>query len=102
MPQPASAGRRKKATPGTVQFDKLAAEIPEKQENIKAQVQFRHDLLESQKRVNYHNEFDRSQGVKKLSGLSADTKSRMQELQRKAIQSLNGSPSHRSYSTKFQ
>ena len=38
-------------------------------ENIKAQVQFRHDLLESQKRINYHNEFDRLQGAKKLSGL---------------------------------
>ena len=40
---------KKKATPGTVQFNKLAAELPEKRENIKAQVQFRHDLLESQK-----------------------------------------------------
>ena len=54
---------KKKETPGTVQFNKLAAEIPEKQEKIKAQVQFRHDLLESQKRVNYQNEFDRLQGA---------------------------------------
>ena len=40
---------KKKATPGTVQFNTLAAEIPENQENIKAQVQIRHDLLEPQK-----------------------------------------------------
>ena len=40
---------KKEATPGTVQFDKLAAEIQEKQEKVKAQVQFRHDFLESQK-----------------------------------------------------
>ena len=44
------------------QFHKLAAGIQEKQ-NIKAQVQFRHDLLESQKRINYQNEFDRLQGA---------------------------------------
>ena len=49
---------KKKAIPGTVQLNKLIAELPEKQENIKAQVQFRHDLLESQKRINYKNEFD--------------------------------------------
>ena len=30
MPQPASAGRRKKAIPGTVRFNKLIAEISEK------------------------------------------------------------------------
>ena len=74
---------KKEATPGTAQFNKLAAEIPEKQENIKAQVQFRHDLLESQKRVNYQNGSDRLQGVKKLSRLSANTNSRMQELPNK-------------------
>ena len=37
---------KKKATPGTVQFNELISELPGKQENIKAQVQFRHDLLE--------------------------------------------------------
>ena len=55
---------KKKAIPSTVQFN-----LPEKGENIKAQVQFRHDLLEPQKRINYQNEFDRLQGAKKLSGL---------------------------------
>ena len=93
--------KKKQATPGTVQFNKLIAELPEQQENIKAQVQFRHDLLESQKRVNYQNEFDRLQGAKKLPGLDANTKSRVQELQKKARQSLKGEPSHRTYYSKF-
>ena len=93
---------KKKATPGTVQFNKLIAELPEKREKIKAQVQFRHDLLESQKRVKYQSEFDRLQGAKKLAGLDVKAKSRMQELQKKARQSLKGEPSHRIYSTKFQ
>ena len=94
--------KKKQATPGTVQFNKLIAELPEKREKIKAQVQFRHDLLESQKRVNYQNEFDRLQGAKKLAGLDPHIKARMQDLQKKARQSLNGGePSHRIYSTKF-
>ena len=92
---------KKKANPGTVQFNKLIAELPEQREKVKAQVQFRHDLLESQKRVNYKNEFDRLQGAKILPGLDANTKTRMNELQKKAKQSLNGTPSHRIYSTKF-
>ena len=92
---------KKKATPGSIQFNKWIAELPEKRKKIQAQVQFRHDLLESQKRVNYQNEFDRLQGAKKLPGLDANTKSRMQELQKKARQSLKGEPPHRIYSTKF-
>ena len=92
---------KKKVTPGTVQFNKLIAELPEKREKIQAQVQFRHDVLESQKRVNYQNEFDRLQGAKKLSGLDVNAKTRMKELQKKARQSLKGEPSHRIYSTKF-
>ena len=93
--------KKKQAIPGTVQFNKLIAELPEKREKIKAQVQFRHDLLESQKIITYKNEFDRLQGAKKLPGLDANTKLRMRELQKKSRQSLNGSPSHRIYSTKF-
>ena len=89
------------ANPGSVQFNKLIAELPEKREKIKAQVQFRHDLLESQKRVNYQNEFDRLQGAKKLTALDTNAKTRMKELQKKARQSLNGAPSHRIYSAKF-
>ena len=40
---------KKKATPGTVQFNKFTAELPEKREKIKAQIEFRNDLLEPQK-----------------------------------------------------
>ena len=93
--------KKKQATPGTVQYNKLIAELPERKEKIKAQIEFRNDILESQKRVNYKNEFDRLQGAKKISGLDANAKTRMKELQKKAKQSLNGSPAHRIYSTKF-
>ena len=72
-----------------------------KKEKRKATIEFRHELLESQKRINYKNEFDRLQGAKKIIGLDPQVKSRMQELQKKARQSLNGEPSHRIYSTKF-
>ena len=92
---------KKKAIPGTVQFNKLIAELPEQREKLKAQVQFRHDLLESRKRVNYKNEFDRLQGAKKLPGLDANAKPRMKGLQKKAKQSLKGEPAHRTYSSKF-
>ena len=91
---------KKKVTPGTVQYNKLIAELPAKREKIKAQIEFRHELLESQKRVNYKSEFDRLQGAKRLPGLDANVKSRMKELQKKAKQSLNGEPSHRIYSAK--
>ena len=93
--------KKKQAIPGTVQFIKLFAELPEHREKVKTQVQFRHDFLESQKRVNYKNEFDRLQGAKRLPGLDPNTKTRMKALQKKAKQSLNGTPSHRIYSTKF-
>ena len=59
---------KKQAIPGTVQFNKLIAELPEKRKKIKAQIGFRNDILESQKRVNYKNGFDRLQGGKKLPG----------------------------------
>jgi len=93
---------KKQATPGTVQYNKLISELPEKREKIKAQVQYRHDLLESQKRVTYQSEFDRLQGAKKLAALDTNAKTRMKELQKKARQSLNsGGDTHRIYSTKF-
>ena len=95
------ANKKKQANPGTVQFNKLISELPEKREKIKAQIEFRSNILEPQKRVNHKNEFDRLQGAKKISGLDANTKTRMKELQNKAKQSLNGTPSHRIYSTKF-
>ena len=92
---------KKQAIPGSVQFNKLIAELPGQREKVKAQVQFRHELLESQKRVNYKNEFDRLRGAKLLPGLDPNTKTRMKELQKKATQPLNGTPSHRIYSTSF-
>ena len=75
--------------------------MKKKKANILSSVQFRNDILESQKRINYQNEFDRLQGANKLSALNPHIKSRMQELQKKARQSLKGEPSHRIYSTKF-
>ena len=80
--------------------NKLMEEMKKKRANIVSSVQFRNELLESQKRINYQNEFDRLQGSKKLSGLDPNVKSRMKELQSKARQSLKGD-THRIYSTKF-
>ena len=59
------ANKKKQANPDTVQFNKLISELPEKREKIKSQIGFRHELLESQKRVNNKSEFDRLQGAKK-------------------------------------
>ena len=36
----------------SIQANKLIAGIPEQREDIKTQVQFRHDVLDSQNRVN--------------------------------------------------
>lgn len=80
--------------------NKLMEEMKKKRADIVSSVQFRNEILESQKRVNYQNEFDRLQGAKKLSALDPHVKSRMQELQKKARQSLKGD-THRIYSTKF-
>ena len=93
--------KKKQAIPGTVQFNKLIAELPEKRETIKAQIEFRNNILEPQKRIHYKNESDRLQGAKRLPGLDANTKTRMKELQNNAKQPLNGTPAHRIYSTKF-
>ena len=78
---------KKKATPGTVQFNKLIAELPEKREKIKAHIEFRHELLESQKRVNYKNEFDRLQGAKETTriGCQRTTKNERITKEGKAI-----------------
>ena len=92
---------KKKTNPGTVQFNKLIAELPEKREKIKAQIEFRNNIIEPQKRINYKNEFDRLQGAKKIGGLDANAKTRMTEVQNKAKQLLNGTPFYRIYSTKF-
>ena len=68
--------KKKQPIPGSVQFNKLIAELPEKRE-IKSQIEFRNSIIESQKRINYKNEFDRLQGARKISGLDANAKTRM-------------------------
>ena len=37
--------KKKQAIPGTVQLNKLNAELPEKREKIKAQIEVGHELL---------------------------------------------------------
>ena len=44
--------------------NKLMGEMKKKRATIASSVQFRNDFLESQKRIHYHNEFDRLQGAK--------------------------------------
>ena len=93
---------KKKATPGSIKFNKLIAELIGKREKIKAQIEFRHDILESQKGVNYQSECDRLQGAQKLSGLDTYVKSRMKCLQSMARKSLKGDgDTYRIYSAKF-
>ena len=41
---------KKKATPGSTQFNKLIDQIPEKREKIKAQIELGNNILEPQKR----------------------------------------------------
>ena len=78
----------------------MIAELPERREKIKAQVQFRNEILESQKRVDCQNEFDRLQGAKRLTALHPNAKSRMKELHNKACQSFKGE-THNIYRTKL-
>ena len=80
--------------------NKLMEEMQKKKVNIASSIQFRNDILESQKRVNYQNEFDRLHGAKKLSALDPTSKNRMKDLQDKARKSLKGE-THIIYSTKF-
>ena len=56
---------KKKLQLGSIQANKLIAGILEKRKKIKTQVQFRHDILESQKSVNHQSEFDRLHGAKR-------------------------------------
>ena len=91
---------KKKLNLASTQANKLIAELPERREEIKAQVQFRHDILESQKRVNYQYEFERSQGAKRLQALQPNVKSRMKGLQTMARKSRKGE-AHHMYRTNF-
>ncbi len=78
----------------------LMEEMKKKMINIASSVQIRNDILVSQKRVNYQNEFDRLQGTKQLSALDPTAKKRMKDLQDKSRKSLKGE-THIIYSTKF-
>ena len=42
-----------KLIPGSIQANRLIAELPEKRKKIATSIQFRNDLLKSQKRVHY-------------------------------------------------
>ena len=56
--------------------------------------------MESQKRMNYESEFDRLQGVKRLTALHPNVKSRTVDIQHKARQSLKGDK-HAIYKARF-
>ena len=68
--------------------NKSMSEMKKKQASVASSVQFRNEVLESQKRVNYQNEFDRLQGAKRLTALHPNVKYRMIDIQHKARQSL--------------
>ena len=80
--------------------NKLMEEMKKKKKSVASSIQFRNEVLESQKRVNYQNEFDRLQGAKQLVALDPTAKARMKDLQNKARQSLKGE-THLIYKTKF-
>ena len=80
--------------------NKLIDEMKKKRANIVSSIEFRNDILESQKRISYMNEFDRLRGSKKLSALDPNVKNRMKDLQTMARSSLKGK-THSIYSTKF-
>ena len=79
----------------------MIAGLPERRQITTTQVQFRNELWEFQKRVNYQIDFDRLQGSKRLTALQPDAKSRMKERQQKTRCSLNGEPAHAIYKTRF-
>ena len=56
----------KKLTPGSIQSNKFISDIPEKRAKIEASIAFRNNALESNKRTNYQNEYDRLNGLKDL------------------------------------
>ena len=83
--------------------NKLMEEMKKKKVNIASSVQFRNEVLESQKRVNYQNEFDRLQGTKKLSALDPTARELTKHLQKEARKTLKGEDSWKPsiYKSKF-
>ena len=78
----------------------LTSEMKKKKASVASSVQFRNDMLESQKRINSQNEFDRLQGAKLMSALHPNVESRMKDLQHKARESFKGE-THAIYKTVF-
>ena len=79
--------------------NKLMPEM-KKQASVASSVQFRNEVLESQKRVNHQSEFDRLQGAERLTAIHPNVKFRMMGIQHKARQSLKGD-GHAIYKVKF-
>jgi L-2-hydroxyglutarate oxidase LhgO len=57
---------KKHLKPGSIQSNKLISDLPEKRAKIEASIAFRNNALESSKRTNYQNEYDRIHGLKDL------------------------------------
>ena len=92
---------KKELNLASTQAKQMIGELPERREKLQAQVQCPTGKSESQKRVNYQNEFDRLQGAERLTGLHPNVTSRMKELQQEARRSLNVGPAHAIYKTKL-
>ena len=92
---------KKKADPGTVQFNKFIAELPEKDRRLKHKLDLDMDFQNPRKGLITKTNSIGYKVPKKLPGLDAKAKTRMKELQQKAKQSLKGEPSHIIYSTKL-
>ena len=55
-------------------YNTLMSEIRTNKATIVSSVQFKNDILESQKRINYQTKFDRLQGAKRIIGLQPHVK----------------------------
>ena len=91
---------RRTLGPSSLQVNKLTAELSEKRERIAASVKYRDDLLKTQQRSNYINEYDRLRGEierRRVRGLlSINLKNRQSDLKKLAKQSLDV-PTHDIY-----
>ena len=80
--------------------NKLTFEMNNKKASVVSPVQFRNEIIESQKRISYHNEFGRLQGATKMIGLQPNVKERMKELHNKARQPRK-TETHAIYKARF-
>ena len=74
----------KALVPKGYEIDDELSEMKKIKASVASSVQFRNGILESQKRVNYQNEFDRVQAAKRISALHPNVKERMNYIQQKA------------------